>query len=56
MGGLARPAQNRMAAGPGEFDVSKISFNFDGREQTLEKPFIYDLPEIKGKETIVVEA
>jgi len=56
VGGLARPAQIRMAAGPGEFDVSKISFNFDGREQTLEKPFIYDLPEIKGKETIVVEA
>ena len=51
-----RPAQIRMLAGPGEFDVTKISFNFDGREQSLEKPFIYDLPEIKGKETIVVEA
>jgi hypothetical protein len=46
IGGLKRPAQIRMAAGPGEFDVSRISFNFDGRNQSLEKPFIYDLPEI----------
>ncbi len=45
-----------MAAGPGEFDVSKISFSFDGREQSLEKPYIYDLPEIKAKETIVIDA
>jgi len=56
VGGLARPAQIRMAAGPGEFDVSKISFSFDGREQSLEKPYIYDLPEIKAKETIVIDA
>jgi hypothetical protein len=56
VGGMARPAQIRMAAGPGEFDVTKISFSFDGREQNLEKPFIYDLPEIKSRETIVIEA
>jgi hypothetical protein len=45
-----------MAAGPGEFDVTKISFSFDGREQNLEKPYIYDLPEIPAKETRVLEA
>jgi hypothetical protein len=54
--GLARPAKIRMLAGSGDFDVTKISFSFDGRYQSLEKPYIYDLPEIKGKETIVVEA
>ncbi len=45
-----------MAAGPSEFDVSKISFNFDGRESDLSKAYIYDLPEIGPKETMVVEA
>jgi hypothetical protein len=56
IGGAARPAQIRCAAGQGEFDVQKISFSFDGREESLERPYIQDLPEIKAKSTLVVDA
>jgi len=56
LGGTVRPAQIRMLPGPGEFDVTQIVFNFEGREQNLAKPFIYDLPDIKAKETIVIDA
>ena len=45
-----------MAAGAGEFDVQQLAFNFEGREQKLDQPYIYDLPLIKAKETIVVDA
>lgn len=51
-----RPAQIRMLAGNGEFDVTNIAVSFDGREQTLSKPFIYDLTEIEPKETLVIIA
>lgn len=56
LGGAARPAQIRCSAGAGEFDVTKLSFSFDGREEVIEQPYIYDLPEIGAKSTIVVDA
>ena len=45
-----------MVAGVGEFDVQQISFIFEGREQKIDQPYIFDLPEIQGKETIVIDA
>jgi hypothetical protein len=56
IGGESRPAQIRISAGVGEFDVTKVSFSFDGREESLSKPYIYDLPKIEAKSTLVVDA
>jgi len=36
--------------------MKSISFIFEGREQTLDEPFILNLPEIEAKATQVVEA
>jgi len=51
LGGAARPAEIRCLAGSGEFDMKKISFTFEVREQTLDEPYIYQLPEIEAKST-----
>ena len=56
VGGASRKAEIRCLAGSGDFDMKKISFTFDGREQNLEEPYIYELPEIEAKTTQVVEA
>ena len=36
--------------------MSQIAFSFDGMEDTLTNPYIYDLPEIKAKSTVVIDA
>lgn len=56
LGGLIRPAQFKILPGQAEFDVSQIAFSFDGREQQLKTPYVYDLPEVKAKSTQVIEA
>lgn len=45
-----------MSPGIGEFDVSMIEFEFNGKTQNIYQPYIYDLPEIKAGETIVIDA
>ena len=56
IGGVSRPAQIRALPGVGEFDMKRLSFIFDGREGSLDQPYIYDLPEIQAKSTQVIEA
>jgi hypothetical protein len=36
LGGAVRKAEIKCLAGNGDFDMEKISFIFEGREQTLE--------------------
>jgi|LauGreDrversion4_2_1035121.scaffolds.fasta_scaffold958653_1 hypothetical protein len=36
--------------------MKKVSFTFDGREASLEQPFIYDVAEVEAKSTQVFDA
>lgn len=45
-----------MLAGAGEFDTKTLMFTFDGKTSDIAVPFAFDLPEIKARETHVIEA
>ncbi len=49
IGGSKRPLKIQLSKCYGEeFDMKKVSFTFDGREASLEQPFIYDVAEVEA--------
>eukprot|EP00347_Sterkiella_histriomuscorum_P010157 403377385 len=55
IGGNLRKCQLKLLQGGGEFDTSTLEFEYQGRRQNLDQPFVFDVPIVEPKTILPIE-